>query len=167
MSNFQAAHVVDAFRRAPNLNSAIKTFLKLQSNAADPKAVRFAKDLREAVQNGGTEKLARLVTTHFDSQRDVLLAIGACAHVELINDLISTIAEEYSDEFNSTYRLDSNSIEVTDSAKFEKIARDAFTKIASELRNADWEETSFISAAAATQLFEPLVLGELRKRRIA
>ncbi len=166
MYQFDATHVVDAFTRAKNLNSAVKAFLKHQGSKQDPKSVRFAKDLREVVQSGSAERIKGLVTSQFDSHRDTLISVAACAHTELITEIIGKIADTYSEEFNATYSHDGEVIKVIEAKNFEKIAKDAIKQIDSTLKERGWQDTNFLKAVVVNQLFDSPVLVELEHRKL-
>lgn len=164
MYEFNATHVVTAFKKAHNLNAAVKAYLKLQGNGQDAKAVRFAKDLREVVQNSNTERLATYVSGHFEAHQETLVAIAACAHSDLISGIIAQIADKYSDEFNSTYELNANGIKLKEPKDFDRIAQEAIAFIGSELKAKGWDDAAFLKAVAVNQLFDKNVLAELDRK---
>jgi hypothetical protein len=164
MYELTATHVLTAFSKAGNLNAAIKAYLKLQNANSDPKSVRFAKTLREISNSGNKERLSNYVTAQFDEQRDALYSIAACAHSETIGAVNSQIAEKYCDEFNATYSLEGEKLEITKSKDFDRIAREALALVDQLLKQKDADNAAFLKAVAVNQLFERNVLAEIDKR---
>lgn len=166
MYNFDASDVVDAFKRAKNLNAAVKAFLKNQGNNQDPKNIRFAKDLRETVQSSNFERVSSFVMTHFSAHRDTLISVAACAHAELITSIIGGVADKYSDEFNATYELTADGIDVKEEKDFEKIAAEAIKIIENDLKDQGWTNPTFLKAVVLNQLFDRSVYEELDRRKL-
>jgi hypothetical protein len=163
---FNTEQVFAAFNKAPNINAAIKNYLKRWATNQGPEAARFAKDLREVMTGRAPEAAKALIDKNLSKRRDTLLAIGACAHAELIDQVTAAIIEQYADDFNATYSAAGESITVNKERDFEAIVEKALAQIEKLLAAQELPDSKFLKAIAVSAIFEPAVLKEMDRRRL-
>ncbi len=162
--SYSAEDALAALRAAPNVNSAIKNFLKRQVQQ-DPQGARFVKDLKTILSSPRDEPALAFIEKHLSRFSPHLLAVGAYAFNEVVEKVSSGVVQNYADKFNETYQhsdqvadgVEASNIKVTNEADFSKIMKEAVAMVESNLREQD-QESPFLRAILLNAIFEPPVL---------
>lgn len=159
---FSAEDALAAFRAAPNVNSAIKNFLKRQTQP-DPHGTRFVKDLKAALASSRDESALSFIEKNLSRFSPHLLAVGAYAFNELVESISTEIVETHADQFNETYEADeharetSPAIKVKDEAAFARIMKVAVGEVEAALAQQS-NSSPFLRAIVLNSIFEQSVL---------
>ena len=165
MLPFTNEDAVAVLMKAPNLNSALKNFLKREIKAGDP-AGRFIKDLKSlssSIQIKPFEDYVAQSRPAFDNH---LLVIGKYAQVDQVNNIVGLIVEQYAEDFNSSYQTEelaegAQKIAVTDKPKFEKIVKAAVDIISKEQATAGYPDSNFFKNLVLLSVFDRPVLDHI------
>ncbi len=162
MLDYTIADAVNCLKKANNLNAAVKHFLKREVRSGDP-SEKFAKELREIIERDNSEATKRFFDKHIPRFERQLFAIGGYAHWDFIGALIERIGTKHADQFNATYAVNGESIEISDQAKFDSIAKLAISDVDHELANKGFPDSKFLKNVILSTLFEPAVLRAVSK----
>jgi len=155
--SFTTEDVVGSLKRAGNINSALKHFLKREVRRGDP-AERFVKDLREVMLGKDDTRALSFIDKKrpgFDSH---LIAIGSYAHSEMVMNLANEIVEKYADKFNATYEVQDDDIALKDKKGFETIMKEVTEIISTNLKGAGFGESVFMRSVVFSTVFDRPVL---------
>lgn len=163
MKEVTTDEVVESFKCARNLNAALKNLLKKEASHNEALG-RFAKSFRTAVSGvNATSAMKFFVEKNYKNEDLFFLAAARYAHTEFLEKLIDQVITDHGEEFNQTYTLGQNSIEIKDKAKFTSIAQEVSVKADAALKEASLPVCSFMKLAFYHSLFEPQVLREVLK----
>lgn len=163
MNEVTVEEVVDAFSKSKNINSALKNLLKREDNLPDSLA-RLAKNFRATLSGiamSGASKL--FIKNHYKNNEHFFLVASRYAHLEFFDNLLGLIVDEFGEEFNSTYKSNNDSIEITDKKSFDRIVQQVGTKTEAAIQNANLPNSPFMKLTFYNSLFDPLVLKEVVK----
>ena len=164
MFSFTTEDVVGSLKRAGNINSALKNFLKREVRRGDP-AERFVKDLREAMLGKDEARAFQYIDKKrpgFDSH---LIAIGSYAHSEMVMTLANQIVEQYADRFNATYEIQSDDIAVKNKKEFDAIMQEVSGIVSKNLKDKGFGESVFMQSVVFSTVFDRPVLKYLVESR--
>lgn len=157
MFSFTTEDVVGSLKRAENINSALKHFLKREVRRGDP-AERFVKDLREVMLGKDENRAFSFIEKKrpdFDSH---LIAIGSYAHSEMVMSLANQIVEKYADTFNATYEVKDDDIALKDKGAFETIMKEVSDIVSKNLKGAGFGDSVFMQSVVFSTVFDRPVL---------
>ncbi len=160
--DYTREEIQHSFKSAPNINAALKNFMKQEIEKGDS-AAKFVKALKTALQSKSPDALPELLDRALPKYETHTFVISRYAHNDCIEPLLAKIIEEYASDFNNCYQTDGASqIEISDKATFEKIARDVEKLTGQHLQESNLPENGFMKNSVFYSLFEPLVLQELK-----
>ena len=146
-----------AFAEAKNLNSALKKFLKRESQG-NASVERFAKDFREAVSSGSDPAIKLFIQRNFPKHETYFLALVRYAYPELFATTIAKIHEAHADEFNMSYEPLDDGIRVTDESKFSSVVKQVHIAIEAALKENGLPASNFMKKSFLLGIFEPKVV---------
>jgi len=156
--SFSSEDVVGTLKKSPNINSAIKNFLKRQAAQGGESSARFAKDLRDKILSKQDSSALLFVDKNVEKFAPHLLAIGAYAHAELVDSVAGKIVTKYADDFNATYSSNGEEVTITNQDKFNTIMTNAASEIDADLKTGGFEDSQFLRAIVLNAIFEQPVL---------
>ena len=156
--------IYEALKSARNINASVKKFLKGEG-AADPKAIKFVKDLRDAFESKREGFAATFVEEHFEKFEPALLALVRYAHAEPISAIAQKVVERYGDEFNQTFEIkDDEKLKVTDQKNFDAIVANVFQFIGESLKAISLGTSPVLTKVLVYTIFEPRVAEYISSR---
>ena len=163
MLTYSTQDVATTFEASPNLNAALKSFLKKEGTKA-PGVERFSKEFRKqatSMRAGAVELFVQQNTPKYDSY---FLALSRYALPDVFNTVIESTFEEYAEPFNQTYETTAEQITVTNQKEFSEIAHKVYESLSPKLKNcSELDQNEFIKKALLLCIFEPNVLVEVLK----
>ena len=160
MLAYNKEEIFDSFRAAPNVNAALKKFLKNEVKRGDP-IERFTKDLRTAVSGGRDDALKSFIDRSLPDYEPHLMVISRYLYNNAIEEIISGIYERHADQFNETYSLDSGSFEYKDQSGFEKIIADVAKEVDAGIGEHELPATPYMRNVIHGALFDEQVMPEV------
>ena len=157
MLPFTTQDAVTVLKKSENLNAALKNFLKREIKNGDP-AGRFVKDLRELGESSNTTRLESYIDRSRAKFELQLIAIGAHAHSQIVENIAGKVTEKYAEAFNETYTLGEDKIEVTDKKNFDQIVKQAFELIDADLKASGSADSPYMKNSVLLAIFDKRVL---------
>jgi hypothetical protein len=157
---YTSQDVCDAFASAPNLNSALKSFLKREVRRGDH-TEKFIKNFRKAALTGKEASLKLFFESHLPAYQQHVLLLAGYANGEAINTIAGDIIDRYADEFNATYVEKEKSIDITKPAEFERITKDVMVLISEGLIGKELPDSMFMKLVVINTIFEDKVIEKL------
>jgi hypothetical protein len=154
------ADVEAVLASADNLNAALKTFLKKEGKAGRS-VETFAKNLRAVVARNRGAALREYIDTHYEDKRVHFALLAAYAHPNVRDAIVPAVFDKHAEAFNATYEKGNDGVVVTDSAKFQEVAKDVVAMISSALKEANLPSNNFFVYSLLISIFEPDVLHEV------
>jgi hypothetical protein len=159
---YSPSDVIESIRKAKNLNSAVKNFLKREV-AGDAKAAQFAKDLRAAFEAKLPERGQAFIEKNLTAHEVHLLSIIRYAYAEGLAQIVEAVATQHADNFAKTYTPGTETISVTDKKNFEGILTQVVKSLSNELSTRQIPANNFMKNAVLVFLLEPQVFREAQK----
>ena len=156
MLDYNVEDVVSVFDASPNVNAAIKGFIKREVTKGDPGG-KLAKSLAQVLASKDNDRITGFINKHKDENAGYLFAIGGYAHLEFITIISEQIVDNYAEDFNETYESDGTECKVTNKAEFKKIAGAALKEIDEAIDNAELPENPFMKNVVYNAIFEDAV----------
>jgi hypothetical protein len=142
------------------LNAALKNFLKIEIRNGDP-AGRFVKDFRSVFDSPDQGTLERFLDRSRPKFDRHLIGIGGYAHSETVQNIVGKVADKYADEFNTTYTLSGEKLDVTNQKRFDEIGKESFAMIDSELTACGHPGSDYLKNVVLVSIFHQSVLERL------
>lgn len=127
-----SSEIAQNLRRSPNINAAVKSFLKREVKKGDG-AERFIKDLRDVLLSKNEQLAAEFLERRLSQYEPYVVALGGYAHADFVTALAGRIVEKYADEFNATYQVWGESVTVADPQRFNQIVGEVLKLVADEI----------------------------------
>ena len=159
MSDYTIAEVTEVFKKAANMNAAVKKVLK--QDIQDEAALKFIKSFRTVLGADRDGALEGFLEKYLDKYDKVLLALAVVAHKDLVTEIVNVVIEKYADEFNTTYEKKEGGVTYKDRTKFEKVVKEVRGVIEAHLQAAELPASHFLKAAVITQIFDEELLPEV------
>ena len=140
--NITPTDVEAVLATAPNLNAALKTFLKREGrpeNSVEP----FVKSLRPVVARNRDGELLRYIEQHYPTKEAHFALLASYAFPTIREPIVASVFEKYADAFNATYERTESGIRLTNPEKFRsKTAKYEFNvdKAIDVLEKAGWKK---------------------------
>lgn len=173
LPNYSTEDATQAYCHSKNLNSAIKKFLK-EAGSQNPAALRLVKELREIVKRDtgkptqastSTAKMQSFIERNFEGNRDLFLVLARSAYAAQTEEVIDRIIQRFAEQFNTTFNLEGENLQVKDTARFKELGSQALDTIYIMVKDKELAGAPFLAHAVAYSIFEPLVLKELLNGR--
>ena len=161
MYQYSQDEVLSCLTNAPNLNAAVKRYLKLEDAGAEDDA-RFVKALRAAAKSGKEPPLKNLVEKALPKYERQFYLIVRSAYDQPVSDIVEAIFENFAEDFNATYSLEGDKLSFTEEAEFHRISQQALRKIDEMISEKALPNVNFLRNAVAVTLFEPGVLEHIK-----
>ncbi len=160
MYPYSQEDIVTCIQAAPNMNSALKSFLKNEMQKGDP-ASKFIKAFKAALQSKAPQALESFLQKALPKYEAHLYLVSRHAFGQECDTIIDHVITNYAEDFNNTYSTTETTIEIGDREKFEELAQQALNDIGEKMNELGVPSSGFMKNAIAYSLFEPLVLQEL------
>ncbi len=156
-----AEDIAQCLKKAPNINSAIKNFLKREVKKGDP-AEKFAKSLR-TVMSAPTEGAAlKFVEESLPKFQNHLYSVACYAYYEFVSQLAGSVVEKYADDFNATFEInEEGQLKYKDETKFKTISDKALEILRKGLNDAGFGGSPFMKNVTMISIFERPVIDVL------
>lgn|GEM_PF-2031195 len=162
MYSYEREDLISAFRSAPNINSALKGFLKSEVTKGDQTA-KFVKSFRTAATAKNQDVFDQFVERTLPRFEPYFFLIARHAHSSEIEPILDKTIAQYADEFNLSFESDGDTIKVTDSDKFLSLAKLALADLSEQLSESSLPNNCFMQNVLVYSLFEEGVIEELPK----
>lgn len=160
MFNFSSDDIYKAFEAAPNVNAALKNFLKREVQKGDP-VERFVKDLKKAFSNNNPTAIKVFIDKSLPDYNQHFLLLAGYANAEVVNEISESVISAHAEAFNETYDTDDSGITVTDRATFDTIIGDVVRIIDNGLKEHKMPESQFMKLVLVNSIFEDSVMKEV------
>ena len=160
MLGYQSSEVVEAIHSAPNVNSALKNFLRNEIQKGDP-AAKFVKKLRTLASAKSSEALQSFIDQSLPKFEKHLFVIARYAHGNAVAEISSAIVENFAEDFNATFEKKGDGVEVLNKEKFSEIVSQVVKNIESRLEQGSLPQGGFMKSLMLDWIFEPEVLPEV------
>ncbi len=161
MFEFDANDVVTSLRKAKNINSAIKNFLKKEMRAG-VEGERFVKDLRDRLLSSNVERAKSFVEPQLPRYAAHLLGIGRYAFSEMVLPVSEEIVDKYADSFNASYVKENGEVVIKDEKTFTAIVKATLERAEQQLTSSGIEATPFMKSLFMVGIFEEEVLKKIK-----
>jgi hypothetical protein len=158
MLEYSNQDIVELLDACPNLNAAVKGFLK-NDTGGDQQAAKFAKAFRKATNSA--RGIGDFVEKYHQDYAPHFLAIARHGHTEVINAIAEQVITQYADQFNETYEKNGDSITVKDQEAFVSITRDVCTLLTDVIAEAELPDNLFFRTIIIDWLYDPEVVPEV------
>ncbi len=148
--------IVACFRRAPNINAAMKSFLKREVKKGDG-AERFVKDLREALLSENEDRAVAFVERKLEPFEAHLVALGGYLHAQFVTEVAGAIVEKFADEFNASYEVRGDELALRNEKRFHEIVREVLESIQGHIE-AHGLSSYFMTCVLLNAIFDRPVL---------
>ena len=162
MLDYATSDVLEVFEASPNMNAALKNFVKREVTKGDPGGP-IAKSLKQVLASKDTSRIEGFLNKHKEENGGYLLAIGGYAHLEFITIISEHIVDNYAESFNETFESDGTECKVTDDKEFKKIATQALDEIAEAIDNAELPKNPFMQSVVYNAIFEDAVFEKVKQ----
>ena len=145
-------------KKAPNINAAIKNFLKREIKKGDP-AERFAKSLKAAFSSPNEEAAKKFIAESLPKFQNHIYSVACYAYYEIVSKMAETVVSEYADEFNATFEIQDGVLTYKDESKFKKISDNALGILKNGLKDAGFGDSPFMKNVALiskASIFKPV-----------
>ena len=160
---FTTQDAVTVLKKSENLNAALKNFLKTEIRNGDP-AGRFVKDFRDLIDATDSSRLEGFLDRSRTKFETHIIGVGGYAHAELVREIVANIADKYAEEFNSTYTISGDKVDVKNQKRFDEIAKEAFAIIEKELASRGFDGSVFLKNVVLVSIFDRGVLTKILER---
>ena len=161
MLPYSNKEAIECITGAPNMNSAIKGFLRNEVQKGDPIA-KFIKSLKTTVASKNPDALPQFIEKALPKYEVHLFLITRHAYHQATDEILDNIISTYAEAFNETFSITGEEIHVSDRARFETIAKNAIEQMGTSLKENDLYHNGFMLNAIIYSLFEGPVIKELR-----
>lgn len=151
MLSYSSEDIVEIFQKAPNLNAAVKSFLKREVNKGDP-AEKFAKAFKSAC--GQEERLKTFITKQHERFQREFMLLANYAHADFIGDVSEEIITTHSESFNETYSREADSVKITDQGEFNNIIKKAFSIVDHACKSKGFPSSGFLKNVFIATVFD-------------
>lgn len=160
MIEFSSDEIYQAFESAPNLNAALKNFLKREVQRGDP-VEKFIKNLRKVSTGRNSAAMKLFIDKNLPDYQQHFLLLAGYANADAVNSISEKVIEKHADAFNATYQESDSGIDITDRAQFEAITREVVTTVENGIKDHKLPGTQFMKLVLANSIFEDKVLKEV------
>ena len=160
MFNFSSDDIYKAFEVAPNVNAALKNFLKREVQRGDP-IERFVKDLRKSFSNNNPAAIKVFIEKSLPDYNQHFLLLAGYANAEAVNEISESVISAHAEEFNDTYEEGDSSITITDRETFDRIIKDVILVIENGLKEHKLPDSQFMKLVLVNSIFEDKVMKEV------
>jgi len=162
MYPYEQKDLITALQSAPNLNSALKGFLKSQVQKGDQTS-KFIKAFRVATTSktpGALENFIDKSLPRFERHFFLIARHALSTETEVILD---QVIEKYAEDFNKTYQLQGSAITVSNKEQFDSIAKQALNDLDNGLEQSKLPNSNFMRNVLVYSLFDEQVIHEIPK----
>lgn len=152
-----ADDIYEALDKAPNVNAAIKNFLKREGKKGDP-SERFAKGLRQVFSTNNEVLRKKFINDTMPQHLNYFYSVACYAYFEFVSKLAENIVNQYADDFNNTFEIVENKLNFKDRAKFDAISAQALDMMDAELKELNFSGSQFMRNVALISVFEQPVI---------
>ncbi len=149
--------IYDVLVKAPNINSAVKNFLKKEAKKGQP-SEKFAKSLRDAFGSKNEERAKRFIDDSMTPHMSYIYSITCYAYFEFVSKLAEAIVNKFADDFNSTFEIVDEKVNFKDEKKFKTISEQALKIINENLNEFGFTDSNFMKNVALISVFERPVI---------
>lgn len=160
MLECSAEDIAQSLKKAPNINAAIKNFLKREVKKGDP-AEKFAKSLRSAISSPGDGVALKFVEDSLPKFQNHLYSVACYAYYEFVSELAGSVVEKYADDFNATFEINEGQLKYKDEGKFKTISDKALEILRKGLNDAGFGGSPFMKNVTMISIFERPVIDVL------
>ena len=107
------------------------------------------------------EQLSEFVHNYHEKYQPAFLVLSRYVHNQALSEIASDIIEQYAEEFNESYTPGEDTIEITDSATFERIVNAALADMKSGLSERDLPSSPFMQNLLIDWIFDEAVAKEV------
>lgn len=160
MFNYTSDDIYTAFEAAPNLNSALKNFLKREIRKGDP-AEKFVKSLRKLAGSGNAAAMKAFFEKSLPVYHQHILLLAGYANADAVNAISETVIEAHAETFNETYDTSEDGISIKDREGFESIVGNVDTMLSNGIKEHGLPESPFMKLVLVNSIFEDQVMAEV------
>jgi len=160
MYPYEQKDLITAFQAAPNLNAALKGFLKSQVQKADQTS-KFIKSFRASITSKSPGALESFIENSLPRFERHFFLIGRHALSAETESILDQVIEKYADDFNKTYQSQGSSISVNNRDEFNSIAKQALRDLDGGLEQSKLPNNNFMRNVLVYSLFDEQVMGEI------
>jgi len=158
MYSYKREDLIAAFSAAPNINSALKGFLKHEVTKGDQSA-KFVKAFRVAATAKNPEQFVEFVQKALPRYERHFFLIARHAYSAEVEPMLDVVIDQYAEEFNQSYDGEGENVSVTDRKKFDSIAKSALQALDGELEKSSMlPNNNFMRNMLVFSLFEEGVI---------
>lgn len=163
MLDCTASDINTCLRKAPNVNSAVKNFLKREVKKGDA-AEKFAKTLREILSSPDEARSLDFITASMPKFLNHLYSVACYAYFEPIGKLASSVVEKYADGFNATFEVQNDALVYKNEGEFKRISDEALAILRAGLKDMGFGDSLFMKNVTMLSIFERPVIEVLAKK---
>ncbi|MDZ4786037.1 MAG: hypothetical protein SGJ02_08170 [bacterium] len=160
MNECTADDITEVLKKAPNVNSAIKNFLKREVKKGDS-SEKFVKSLRDVLLSKNETAARDFISGALPKFLNHIYSIACYAYFESMSKLAENIVEKYADDFNATFEIIEGKVKYKDEKKFKVISSEALKIIHETLAAQGFAESAFMKNVALISVFERPVIDVL------
>ena len=157
MYSYAREDLLGAFKAAPNMNAALKGFLKNEVTRGD-QAAKFVKSFRAALSSKSPDAFDLFVDKALPRYERHFLLVARYAYSETIEPILDQTIQTHAESFNETFTIHNNVISITDKKNFDTIARLALQELDASLEQSPLPRSNFMRNVLIVSLFEPEVI---------
>lgn len=158
-----ADDITTCLLKAPNINAAVKNFLKREVKKGDP-AEKFAKNLKDILTSSDEKRSLQFISEAMPKFVNHLYSVACYAYFDVVGKLASSVVEKYADDFNATFEVNDGKLSYKDEAKFKKIADEALAILRTGLKENGFGDSPFMKNVTMLSIFERPVIEVLAKK---
>lgn len=160
MEQYTTSDIVGAFEAAPNLNAALKNFLKREIRRGDP-TERLAKSFKVAISSKRADARREFIEKHADTNARFFLAVGKYAYGSSVDAISEDIISRHAEAFNATYDRSDDGVTVTDRDGFNRIIQMVRAELEEGLQSHGLPNSGFMLSILHHWIFDEDVLQEV------
>jgi len=157
MLQCDASDITNCLLKAPNINSAIKNFLKREVKKGDP-AERFAKTLKDVLASQNEVRSQQFVAEAMPKFVNHLHSVACYAYFEVVGKLAAAVVDKYADDFNATFEIADGVLSYKDETRFKKISDEALAILRNGLKEQGFGDSAFMKNITMLSIFERPVI---------
>jgi hypothetical protein len=156
--SYTSKEAAELLLAAKNLNASAKSFLKALENPSQSD-VRFAKAVRKVAQSHSAQQLENFLERALPEYEAHLFLFARHSLAPVFDKALEVALERYAEDFNKSYTLNDEELNILDSSNFEGLAKKALKDMLGHTLEAKLPVNGFTASALAYNLFdEPIYL---------